>query len=275
MGLHLSFEFFPPRTAQGFENASNARRQLNQFKPDFFSCTYGAGGSTRLPTLKSIEAMLAEGLSTAPHLACVGLPQEEVKSLADYYLSLGIERLICLRGDTPSGVGFTDDFAHANQLVSYLKNQYGNQFQLYVAAYPEVHPQAYNAEEDLKHFITKCKAGADAAITQYFYNSDAYFHFVDEVAARGVDIPIIPGIMPIASFTKLARFSDRCSAEIPRWLRLRLQSYADDTASIRALGLDFVTELCKRLLEGGAPGLHFYTLNRAALASTIVERLGF
>ncbi|QRN40892.1 MAG: methylenetetrahydrofolate reductase [NAD(P)H] [Neisseriaceae bacterium] len=272
----LSFEFFPTKTNEGRQKLGITRQQLKQFKPDFFSCTYGAGGSTRAGTLQIIQDILIEQNTPAtPHLACIGSSAQEVKELVDLYKKMGIQQILCLRGDIPSGIGIVDGFTYASELVSFIKNEYQDTFKLIVAAYPEIHPQARSADDDIQNFIHKCKVGADSAITQYFYNIDAYFYFLDEIHAKGIDIPIVPGIMPIASFSKLARFSDSCGAEIPRWLKLKLQSYADDTASIKALGLDFITNLCDRLLQQGAPGLHFYTLNQAGLVSTICERLGY
>ncbi|MFH4355368.1 MAG: methylenetetrahydrofolate reductase [NAD(P)H] [Neisseriaceae bacterium] len=273
---HLSFEFFPTKTLESRKKLSITRKQLRQFQPEFFSCTYGAGGSTRLGTLQIIGDIVAEkAIPATPHIACIGSHPEEIKNLLSHYDNLGIQQLVCLRGDLPSGIGRPDGFTYAEELILFVKEHYGNRFQLIVAAYPEFHPQAENAREDLRYFIRKCKAGANLAITQYFYNADAYFYFVDALHSQGVDIPIIPGIMPIVSFSKLARFSISCGAEIPRWLKLKLHSYGDDTASIKALGLDFVTSMCERLLQGGAPGLHFYTLNQAGLTSTICERLGY
>lgn len=272
----LSFEFFPTKTAEGHHKLAATRAQLSQFQPEFFSCTYGAGGSTKEGTLQTIRDILAEKkVPAVPHLACISSSAQEIQDLLSVYDELGIQELICLRGDLPSGVGETSGFNNAYELISFLKNRYTTRFKLIVAAYPEVHPQSKNAQNDIDYFVMKCHAGADKAITQYFYNIDAYFYFMEAIEAKGLSLPIIPGIMPIYSFNKLTRFSDRCGAEIPRWLRLRLQSYADDTASIRALGLDFVTSLCERLLSQGAPGLHFYTLNQAGLVSTICERLGF
>lgn len=272
----LSFEFFPTRTPEGRAKQVITRKQLSQFDPEFFSCTSGAGGSTRQGTMQTIQDILSEGIPAAPHLPCIGMSKEEIKNLLNEYQSMGIRHLVALRGDIPSGLGFgMDGLRYANELVELIKTEYGNAFHIEVAAYPEYHPQARSAEDDLNHFVRKVKAGADSAITQYFFNADAYFRFVDDVQGRGVDIPIIPGIMPIASFAKLARFSDICGAEIPRWLRLKLQSYADDTAAIKALALDVVTEMCERLLREGAPSLHFYTLNQAGLVSTICQRLGY
>ena len=272
----LSFEFFPTRTAEGRAKQIITRKQLSQFNPEFFSCTSGAGGSTREGTMQTIRDILDEGIPAAPHLPCIGMQPEEIRELLQEYQAMGIRHIVALRGDIPSGVGIgMSGLRYANELVELIKNDFGNDFHIEVAAYPEYHPQARSAEDDINSFVRKAKAGADSAITQYFYNADSYFRFVDDVQGRGVDIPIIPGIMPIASFSKLARFSDTCGAEIPRWLRLKLQSYADDTAAIKALALDVVTEMCERLLREGAPSLHFYTLNQAGLVSTICQRLGY
>ena len=272
----LSFEFFPTRTPEGRAKQIITRKQLSQYNPEFFSCTSGAGGSTKDGTMQAITDILNEGIAAAPHLPCIGETPEEIKELLNTYKDKGVRHSVALRGDIPSGVGVgMSGLRYADELVELIKNEYGDYFHIEVAAYPEYHPQSRSAEDDLNNFVRKAKAGADSAITQYFYNPDAYFRFVDDVQGRGVDIPIIPGIMPIASFSKLARFSDTCGAEIPRWLRLKLQSYADDTASIKALALDVVTEMCERLLREGAPSLHFYTLNQAGLVSTICQRLGY
>ena len=272
----LSFEFFPTRTPEGRAKQVITRKQLSQYAPSFFSCTSGAGGSTREGTMQTIEDILSEGMAAAPHLPCIGMQPGEIINLLNEYKAIGVKNIVALRGDVPSGIGLgMDGLRYANELVSLIKNEFGNDFHIEVAAYPEYHPQARSAEDDLNNFVRKVKAGADSAITQYFFNTDSYFRFVDDVQGRGVDIPIVPGIMPIASFSKLARFSDTCGAEIPRWLRLKLQSYADDTASIKALALDVVTEMCERLLREGAPSLHFYTLNQAGLVSTICQRLGY
>lgn len=272
----LSFEFFPPRTEEGRRKLSITRKQLSQYQPEYFSCTYGAGGTTRAGTLQTITDIMNDGVAAAPHLACIGASREEMTSLLQTYKDMGIRHIVALRGDVPSGVGFGHQgLRYANELVGLIRQEFGDWFHIEIAAYPEFHPQSRSAEDDINHFIKKCQAGADSAITQYFFNADSYFWFVDEVQSRGVNIPIIPGIMPIASFSKLARFSETCGAEIPRWLRLKLQSYADDTASIKALGLDVVTEMCDHLLQQGAPSLHFYTLNQAGLVSTICQRLGY
>ncbi|MCO6519228.1 MAG: methylenetetrahydrofolate reductase [NAD(P)H] [Snodgrassella sp.] len=272
----LSFEFFPPRTEEGRRKLAITRKQLSQYQPEYFSCTYGAGGTTRAGTLQTITDILNDGVAAAPHLACIGASREEMISLLQTYKDMGIRHIVALRGDIPSGVGFGHQgLRYANELVGLIRQEFGDWFHIEIAAYPEFHPQSRSAEDDINHFVRKCQAGADSAITQYFFNADSYFWFVDEVQSRGVNIPIIPGIMPIASFSKLARFSETCGAEIPRWLRLKLQSYADDTASIKALGLDVVTEMCDNLLQQGAPSLHFYTLNQAGLVSTICQRLGY
>lgn len=276
MKKKLSFEFFPTRTPEGRAKQVITRKQLSQFNPDFFSCTSGAGGTTREGTLQTISDILSEGIAATPHLPCIGMTIEEIKDLLNQYKDMGVRHILALRGDIPSGMGLgLGGLRYANELVELIRKEHGDHFHIEVAAYPEFHPQARSAEDDLNNFVRKVQAGADSAITQYFYNSDAYFRFVDDVQGRGVDIPIIPGIMPIASFAKLSRFSDTCGAEIPRWLRLKLQSYADDTASIKSLALDVVTDMCEQLLTGGAPSLHFYTLNQAGLVSTICQRLGY
>jgi methylenetetrahydrofolate reductase (NADPH) len=270
----ISFEFFPPRTAEGAEKLRNTRRQLAQFKPEFFSVTFGAGGTTQEGTLNAVLDIQSEGHAAAPHLSCVGSSKANIRSIVQNYKDHGIRHIVALRGDIPSGMGDFGEFRYANELVSFLRQEFGDWFHIEVAAYPEFHPQAQSAEADIRNFVNKVRAGADSAITQYFFNADAYFRFVDEVNARGISIPIVPGIMPIQNFSQLARFSEMCGAEIPRWLRLRLQAFGDDTASIRAFGLDFVTELSDRVLAGGAPGLHFYTLNAAGAVSTVCQRLG-
>ena len=273
----LSFEFFPPRNEHAREQLKITRQQLRQFSPAFFSCTYGAGGSTRDGTLQTVTDIIQDGLNAAPHLACIGANKTELRQLLNTYRDLGVKRIVALRGDMPSGMGLfaqDDDLLHASDLVKFIRQEYGDTFHIEVAAYPEFHPQADSAEQDIAHFVAKCRAGADSAITQYFYNPDAYFYFVDAVSRQGVDIPIVPGIMPISGFAKLSRFSNSCGAEVPRWLRLKLQSFADDSASLKAFGLDVVTQLCETLLKGGASGLHFYTLNSAGIVSTICQRLG-
>jgi len=270
----LSFEFFPPKTPQGAEKLFGVWTQLATLRPQFFSVTYGAGGSTRAGTLETVRAIQAAGHQAAPHLSCIGATRGEIEALLDEFRAIGIRHIVALRGDLPSGMASAGELAHASDLVALIREATGSHFRLDVACYPECHPQARSAREDLANFQRKADAGANAAITQYFYNADSYFRFVDEAAAAGVRIPIYPGIMPIGNFAQLARFSEACGAEIPRWLRLRMESYGDDTASIRALGLDVVSSLCERLRAGGAPGLHFYTLNQAELATEICKRIG-
>lgn len=269
-----SFEFFPPKTTEGEEKLRATRQQLARYNPSFFSVTFGAGGTTQDGTLKTVLEIQGEGFAAAPHLSCIGSTRDNVRQLLQTYRENGIRRIVALRGDIPSGMVEFGEFRYANELVEFIRAEHGDWFHIEVAAYPEYHPQSRTAHDDIANFVRKANAGANAAITQFFFNADAYFAFVDEVKARGVNIPIVPGIMPINNFTQLARFSDACGAEIPRWLRLKLQSFGDDTASIKALGLDVVTDLCDRLLEGGAPGLHFYTLNGAGAVSTIWDRLG-
>lgn len=270
----ISFEFFPPKTPEGLQKLRTTRQQLAQFKPEFFSVTFGAGGTTRDGTLTAVLDIRNSGLAAAPHLSCIGSSKAHLRAILQEYKNHGIRHIVALRGDIPSGMGDMGEFRYAIELVEFIRQEHGDHFHIEVAAYPEYHPQSSSAISDLNHFAAKVKAGANSAITQYFFNADAYFAFVDEVRARGVDIPIIPGIMPIHNFSQLARFSDMCGAEIPRWLRLKLQAYGDDSASIRALGLDIVSDLCQRLLHHGAPGLHFYTLNQAGTVSTICQRLG-
>jgi methylenetetrahydrofolate reductase (NADPH) len=270
----FSFEFFPPKTPEGDEKLRKARAQLAQLRPAFMSCTFGAGGSTQAGTLRTVLEMHREGHAAAPHISCIGSTRETIAGLLDQYRAAGIRRLVCLRGDLPSGMAVAGEFRYAADLVRFVRSHTGDWFHVEVAAYPEFHPQARRPADDLAHFREKIEAGANSAITQYFYNADAYAHFVESVEALGVNVPIVPGIMPINNFSQLARFSDACGAEIPRWIRLRLESFGDDTASIKAFGLDVVTELCDRLLGLGAPGLHFYTLNQAGPASTIWQRLG-
>lgn len=270
----FSMEFFPPKTPEGSAKLRETRRQLAQLKPKFFSVTFGAGGSTRDRTLDTVLEIQSEGLAAAPHLSCIGSTQENIRDILDTYRQHGIRHIVALRGDLPSGVADPGEFRHANELVAFIRAETGDWFDIEVAAYPEVHPQARNYEEDLANFKRKVDAGANAAITQYFFNLDAYLHFRDACQARGIAIPIVPGIMPISNYGQLARFSTMCGAEIPRWLAKKLESYYDDSASIKAFGLDFVTGLCDRLLAEEAPGLHFYTLNQAGLTSTVWQRLG-
>lgn len=264
--LTFSFELFPPKTAEGMAKLQTAAKRLQALQPSYFSCTYGAGGSTRERTFETVSWLREQGIETAPHLACIGSDRDEIRTIVAHYLTQGVTRLVALRGDLPSGMGAGNrgEFRYANELVAFLRAEYGEQFQIEVAAYPEFHPQAPSALADLENFKRKVEAGANAAITQYFYNADAYFAFVDECQALGLTIPIVPGIMPIINYTQLARFSDACGAEIPRWIRRRLDGFGDDRESIRAFGHDVVIELCQRLLAGAAPGLHFYTMNQSA-----------
>ncbi|HSI21862.1 MAG TPA: methylenetetrahydrofolate reductase [NAD(P)H] [Methylophilaceae bacterium] len=270
----ISFEFFPPKTAEGMAKLHAAREQLAQLQPKFFSVTFGAGGSTRDRTLETVLEIQAHGTEAAPHLSCISSTRDEIRTILAQYREHGIRHLVALRGDHPSGEVAASDFHYANELVEFIRQESGDWFEIEVAAYPEFHPEAPSAKADLASFKRKVDAGANAAITQYFYNTDAYFQFMDECEAMGIAVPVVPGVMPIYNFAQLSRFSAVCGAEIPRWLRLRLQDYGDDLPSLRAFGLDVVTELCDRLLQGGAPGLHFYTLNQAGTISTICQRLG-
>lgn len=272
----ISFEFFPPRTPEGIDKLRVVRKDLAAFGPEFYSVTFGAGGSTREGTLAAITEMHGERIAAAPHLSCIGASETELRNALLHYRDLGVRRLVALRGDLPSGTGALarGDFRYARDLVEFVRRETGDWFTIEVAAYPEIHPQARSPADDLANFASKFAAGADSAITQYFYNADAYFRFVDEARAHGVAAPIVPGIMPITNYTQLARFSDGCGAEIPRWIRLKLASFGDDQASIRAFGLDVVGDLCERLLAGGAPGLHFYTLNQSGPSAQICQRLG-
>ncbi|HEU4621451.1 MAG TPA: methylenetetrahydrofolate reductase [NAD(P)H] [Burkholderiaceae bacterium] len=269
----FSLEFFPPKTQDGIDKLRAARRELVRLQPEFISVTFGAGGSTREGTLSTVLDIQSDGVEGAPHLSCVGSTRENIRAILNEYKSHNIRRLVALRGDLPSGWGEIGEFRYANELVAFIREETGDWFHIEVAAYPEVHPQAKSAEADVENFVRKVRAGADSAITQYFFNADAYFRFLDEVQAYGVDIPIVPGIMPITNHSQLARFSDACGAEIPRWIRTRLQAYGDDRDSIRAFGLDVVSGLCERLLSGGAPSLHFYTLNNAAATMALWERV--
>ncbi len=270
----FSFEFFPPKTAEGAEKLRATRKQLAQLNPKFFSVTFGAGGSTRDRTLETVREIQADGSEAAPHLSCIGSTHDNIREILNEYKSQGIRHLVALRGDLPSGTMDAGEFNYANELVEFIRRETGDWFEIEVAAYPETHPQARSYKEDLAHFKLKADAGANAAITQYFFNADAYFGFVEDARAAGVAIPIVPGIMPIGNYVQLARFSDACGAEIPRWLRKKLETYGDDLTSIRAFGLDVITDLCDRLLTGGAPGLHFYTMNQAGPTTTIWQRLG-
>ena len=257
-----SFEFFPPNTPEGLVKLRDTRARLASVAPEFFSVTYGAGGATRDKSLGVVDEIATEGHAVAPHLSCIGATREGISELLAHWRARGIRRLVALRGDLPSGMVDAGEFRYASDLVSFVRTHSGDWFHIEVAAYPETHPQAASPQADLQAFVTKMRAGADAAITQYFFNADAYFRFVDAARALGVDAPIVPGIMPITNYTQLARFSDACGAEIPRWVRLRLAAFGDDAASLRAFGHEVVSALCARLLAGGAPGLHFYTLNQ-------------
>jgi len=270
----FSFEFFPPKTTEGKERLRAAWKQLGQLKPKFFSCTFGAGGSTREGTLETVLEIRAAGYEAAPHLSCIASSRAELKAQIERYRAHGIRHVVALRGDLPSGLASSGELRYANELVTFIRETTGDWFHIEVACYPEYHPQTRSAADEVRNFKRKIDAGANSAITQYFYNTEAYFRFVEDCEAAGIAIPIVPGIMPIGNFAQLARFSDACGAEIPRWLRLRLESFRDDTASIRSCGLDVVTRLCDDLLAAGAPGLHFYTLNQAGLTTTIWQRLG-
>jgi methylenetetrahydrofolate reductase (NADPH) len=270
---NFSIEFFPPKTPDGVEKLRAVRQQLAELQPTYFSVTFGAGGSTQQGTLDTVLEIMNAGNAGAPHLSCVGGTRESIRAILDSYKAHGIKRLVALRGDLPSGYGGAGELRYANELVEFIRAETGDWFHIEVAAYPEMHPQARSPQDDLQNFARKVKAGANAAITQYFYNADAYFHFVDNARKLGVDVPIVPGIMPITNHMQLARFSDMCGAEIPRWVRLKLASFGDDSASIKAFGLDVVAGLCERLLDGGAPGLHFYSMNQAAATTAIWQRL--
>ena len=270
----LSIEFFPPKTPEGAEKLRLVKDRLaKEVKPSFFSVTFGAGGSTQEGTLRTVESIHQSGQEAAPHLSCVGSSKENIYELLRLYKEMGVRRIVALRGDLPSGMGQYGEFHHANELVAYIRESYGDWFHIEVAAYPEMHPQASSVRADIENFVTKIQAGANSAITQYFYNTDAYFQFIEDVESRGVNVPIVPGIMPITSSSQLLRFSDSCGAEIPRWLRKRLEGFGDDIASIKAFGLDVVTDLSLQLLAGGAPGLHFYSLNQADPTIAIIKNL--
>ena len=274
LNLPISLEFFPPKTPEGAEKLRAVRQQLYGLQPEFCSVTYGAGGSTQEGTFATVGAILSEGVAAASHFSCIGATKASVREELATLKAMGVKRLVALRGDLPSGYGAGGEFHYASDLVAFIRAETGDDFGIEVAAYPEIHPQAKSAEADLQAFETKVKAGADSAITQYFYNSDAYFRFVEDADKLGVAIPIIPGIMPITSSSQLLRFSDACGAEIPRWIRLRLQGYGDDMASIKAFGLEVVTDLCEQLRAGGAPGLHFYSMNQSAATLAICRNMG-
>jgi methylenetetrahydrofolate reductase (NADPH) len=272
----ISFEFFAPKTPEGHAKLAQVRAQLDVAKPEYFSVTYGAGGSSHDGTLQTVHAIHAEGRTVAPHISCIGATKATVRALLDGYAQLGIKKLVALRGDLPSGYGLGGEFRYATDLVQFIREHYGNRFEIWVAAYPEYHPQSRNAQQDLTHFVDKMKAGATGAITQLFYNSDAYYHFVDEVAARGIDAqqqPIVPGVMPIHNFSKIHRFAESCGAEIPRWITLKMQGLGDDNAAISAFGTEVVVNLVAQLASVGCPGLHFYTLNQAGPTLSVLEGL--
>jgi len=272
--LPISLEFFPPKTAEGSEKLRAARQQLYALKPEFCSVTYGAGGSTHTGTFTTVGEILAEGVDAACHFSCIGATRARVRDQLAQLKTMGVKRLVALRGDLPSGYGMGGEFQYASELVEFIRAETGSAFRIEVACYPEVHPQAKSPQSDLDAFVTKVRAGADSAITQYFFNADSYFRFVDEARKLGVTVPVVPGIMPITNSSQLLRFSDACGAEVPRWIRLRLQSFGDDTKSIKAFGQDVVADLCQRLARGGAPGIHFYTMNQAKPTLDLCEALG-
>ncbi|ODU61616.1 MAG: methylenetetrahydrofolate reductase [NAD(P)H] [Comamonadaceae bacterium SCN 68-20] len=274
MSLPISFEFFPPKTPEGAEKLRAVRQQLYALRPQFCSVTYGAGGSTQEGTFATVRAILAEGADAASHFSCIGATRASVRAQLAELKAMGVKRLVALRGDLPSGYGMGGEFQYASDLVAFIRAETGRDFHIEVAAYPEVHPQARSPEADLQAFAAKVRAGADSAITQYFFNADAYSRFVEDARRLGLDVPVVPGIMPIMGSTQLMRFSDACGAEIPRWIRLRLQGFGDDTASIRAFGMDVVAQLCEQLRRAGAPGLHFYTMNQSAATQALCQRLG-
>ena len=274
MNAHnFSIEFFPPKTPEGAEKLRLTSAKLAELKPKYFSVTFGAGGSTQKGTLDTVLELMQAGHDAAPHLSCIGGSHDSIRGILNEYKSHGIKRVVALRGDVPSGYGDAGEFRYASELIEFIRAETGDWFHIEAAVYPETHPQAKSPQDDLQNFARKVKAGADSAITQYFYNADAYFRFVEESRKLGIAIPIVAGIMPITNYTQLMRFSDMCGAEIPRWIRLKLASYGDDSASIKAFGLDVVTQLCERLLAGGAPGLHFYSMNQAAATTAIWQRL--
>ncbi|MDR7298451.1 methylenetetrahydrofolate reductase (NADPH) [Pelomonas aquatica] len=274
MSTSVSFEFFPPNTPVGVEKLKTVVQELGALQPQYFSVTYGAGGSTRDKTLSAVMDIAGAGFEAAPHLSCVGSTRENIAEILATYRAQDIHRVVALRGDLPSGTATAGEFRYASELVSFIRETQGSDWHIEVAAYPEVHPQQRYAARDLQHFADKMRAGADGAITQFFFNADAYFHFVDEARKLGVTQPIVPGIMPFHNYGRIAQFAQRDGIEIPRWVQMKMEGFMDDTASIRAFGLDVVTQLCERLVAGGAPGLHFYTLNQSALTLALCGRLG-
>jgi methylenetetrahydrofolate reductase (NADPH) len=271
--LPISFEFFPPKTPEGAEKLVAVRQKLYELKPQFFSVTYGAGGSTQDGTLQTVQSIIQDGFDAAPHFSCIGASKESVRAQLAQFRATGIKRMVALRGDLPSGYGSFGEFRYASDLIAFIRAETGHEFHIEVGCYPEMHPQAKSPDADLQAYLTKVKAGANSAITQYFFNSDAYFRFVDDAHKLGATIPVVPGIMPITSSSQLMRFSDACGAEIPRWIRARLSAFGDDTASIKSFGLDVVTDLCDQLRNAGVPSLHFYTMNQAATVTEICKRL--
>ena len=271
--IPVSIEFFPPKTPEGIEKLVTVRQKLYTLKPEFFSVTYGAGGSTQDGTMQTVQAILADGFAAAPHFSCIGATRDSVRAQLASFKAAGIQRMVALRGDLPSGYGAFGEFKYASEMIEFIRSETGDHFHIEVGCYPEVHPQAKSPEADLQAYLTKVRAGASSAITQYFFNSDAYFRFLEDTDRLGATIPVVAGVMPIISSTQLMRFSDACGAEIPRWIRLRLQAFGDDSASIKAFGLDIVTDLCEQLRAGGAPGLHFYSMNQSAATLEICKRL--
>lgn len=274
MTTPISFEFFPPNTPVGTEKLKTVVQELGALKPQYFSVTYGAGGSTREKTLSTVTDIAAAGYEAAPHLSCIGSTRESIAEILATYRAQGIHRLVALRGDLPSGTATAGEFRYASELVTFIRETQGSDWHIEVAAYPEVHPQQRYAAKDLQHFVDKMKAGADGAITQFFFNADAYFHFVEEARKAGVTQPIVPGIMPFHNYGRIAQFAQRDAIDMPRWVAMKMEGFMDDAASIRAFGLDVITKLCERLIAGGAPGLHFYTLNQSGLTVELCKRLG-
>lgn len=271
----LSFEFFPPRTEKGVQTLNAVHNELSRFSPEFFSVTFGAGGSTQDGTYDAVKGMLANGSAAAPHVSCIGASQENIRTMIQSYIDLGVKRLVVLRGDLPSGMVERGDFNYASDLVAFIRNEFGSSLHLEVAAYPDFHPESISPKTDLENFKRKVEAGADSALTQYFYNADSYFAYLDEATRMGIEVPIVPGIMPITNYATLVRFSDNCGAELPNWIRARLEQYQDDEASLKAFGLDVVSHLCLDLLDNGVSGLHFYALNKVEPVKEICTRIGF